>query len=32
MLGIKCHSEPVYDEKQIKSEVKTFNGVVHTIY
>ena len=27
-LEIKLHSKPVYDEKYIKTKVKTFNGVV----
>ena len=32
MLGIKFHSKPVHDEKYIKTKVKAFNGVVHTIF
>ena len=30
-LNIKLHSKPVYDEKYIKTKVKTFNGVVNTV-
>ena len=26
---MKFHSNPVYDEKYIKTKVKTFNGVVN---
>ena len=32
MPGMKFHSQPVYDEKYIKTKVKTFNKVVHTIF
>ena len=32
MLNREFHSKPVYDEKYIKSKVKTFNGVVNTIF
>ena len=31
-LDIKFYSKPVYDEKYIKTEVKTFNCVVNTIF
>ena len=30
MKSIKLHSKPVYDEKYIKTKVKTFNGVANT--
>ena len=29
---MKFHSKPVYDEKYIKAKVKTFKGVIHTIF
>ena len=32
MLSIKFHNKPVYNEKYIKPKVKTFNGVVNTIF
>ena len=28
----KLHSEPIYNDKYIKTKVKTFNVVVHTIF
>ena len=31
-LDIKFHSKPAYDEKYIKAKVKTFNGVVNTVF
>ena len=31
-LDTKFHSKPVYDEKYIRTKVKTFNGVVNTIF
>ena len=31
-LNIKLHIQPVYDEKYIKTKVKTFNGVVNTMF
>ena len=32
MLNIKFHSEPVYDEKYIKTKVKTFNEMINTLF
>ena len=29
-LNIKLHSRPIYDDKYIKTKVKTFNGVINT--
>ena len=29
---MKFHSAPAYDEQYIKAEVKTFNGVIDTIF
>ena len=31
-FDIKFHSKPVYHEEYIKAKVKTFNGVVNTIF
>ena len=32
LFNIKSHCQPIYDEKCIKTKVKTFNGVVNTIF
>ena len=31
-LSIKFHSQPIYDEKYIKTKVKTFNDVINTVF
>ena len=31
-IGIKFHSNPVYDEKYMKTKVKIFNGAANTIF
>ena len=31
-LNIKFHSQPIYDEKYVKTKVKTFNGVIYTVF
>ena len=31
-LGIKFHSRLIYDEKYIKTKVKTFNDVFNTVF
>ena len=31
-LGIKFHSRLIYDEKYIKTKVKTFNDVVNKVF
>ena len=31
-LNIKFHSQPICHEKYIKTEVKTFNGVINTFF
>ena len=31
-LNIRFHSQPIYDNKYIKTRVKPFNGVVSTIF
>ena len=30
LLGIKLHSEAIYDKKYIKSKLSSFNGEIHT--
>ena len=32
MLNIKFHSEPIYDDKYIKTKVKTFNSMINTLF
>ena len=32
LLGIKLHSEPIYDDKYIKSRVRSFNDETHTTF
>ena len=32
MLSIKFHSQPIYDEKYIKTKVKTFNNTINTLF
>ena len=32
ILNIKFHNKPVYDEKYIRTKVKTFTGVANTIF
>ena len=31
-LNIKFHSQPIYDDKYIKTKVKAFNGVINTLF
>ena len=31
LLGVKFHSEPIYDDKCIKTKVKTFSKVINTL-
>ena len=31
-LNIKFHSQPIYDEKYIKTKVKTFNDVINSFF
>ena len=31
-LNIKFHSQPIYDEKYIKTKVKTFDDVINTFF
>ena len=32
LLGIKLHSEPIYDDKYIKSRLRSFNDETHTTF
>ena len=32
MPGVKLHSHPIYDDKYIKTKVKTFNSIINTVY
>ena len=32
MIGVKLHSQPIYDDKYIKTKVKTFNSMVNTLF
>ena len=29
---IRFHSQPIYDDEYIKTKVKTFNGVINTVF
>ena len=31
-LNIKFHSQPIYDEKYIRTKLKTFNDVIDTVF
>ena len=30
--GIRFHSQPIYDDKYIKTKVKTFNSMINTLF
>ena len=32
MLNVKFHSQPIYDDKYIKSKVKKFNNSINTLF
>ena len=32
LLGVKLHSQPLYDEKYVKTKVKTFNSMINTLF
>ena len=32
LLGVRFYSEPIYDEKYIKTKVKTFSSVINTLF
>ena len=32
LLGVKFYSEPIYEDKYIKTKVKTFSSVINTLY
>ena len=31
ILNLKLHSQPIYDDKYIKTKVKTFNNTINTL-
>ena len=32
ILNVKFHSQPIYDDKYIKTKVKTFNNSINTLF
>ena len=32
ILNVKFHSQPIYDDKYIKTKVKTFNDMINTLF
>ena len=32
MFNVRLHSEPIYDNKYIKTKVKTFNDTINTLF
>ena len=32
ILNVKFHSQPIYDDKKIKTKVKTFNNMINTLF
>ena len=32
LLGVKLYSEPIYEDKYIKTKVKTFSSVINTLF
>ena len=32
VLNVKSHSQPIYDEKYIKTKIKTFNNTINTLF
>ena len=32
VLNVKFHSQPIYDDKYIKTKVKTFNNAINTLF
>ena len=32
LLEVKLHSQPIYDDKYIKTKVKTFNSMINTLF
>ena len=32
MLNVKFYSQPIYDDKYIKTKVKTFNNMINTLF
>ena len=32
LLGVEFYSEPIYDDKYIKTKVKTFSNIINTLF
>ena len=32
ILQLRFHSQPIYDEKYIKTKIKTFNNMINTVF
>ena len=32
LMGIRIHSQPIYDDKYIKANVKTFSSMINTLF
>ena len=32
LLNVRLHSEPIYDDKYIKTKVKTFSSIINTLF
>ena len=32
LLNVRFHSEPIYDDKYVKTKVKTFNSMINTLF
>ena len=32
VLNVKFHNQPIYDDKYIKTKVKTFNNTINTLF
>ena len=32
LMGIRIHSQPIYDDKYIKTNVKTFSSMINTLF
>ena len=32
LLGVKLYSEPIYEDKYIKTKVKTFSSIINTLF
>ena len=32
IINVKFHNQPIYDDKHIKTKVKTFNNMINTLF